>query len=170
MTTNQPEWKLIAQIGDVHPIEYGGYFIFKDETGVYEEEGEWLEAPETDKGIWRVYRFGLDRCAQVDGYLVPFRLAAERSRLSTTRNWPHPLPAYDEWFNKDLAGVAESMDIDVGQLRNWFCSADPIERASAYRTIGEHWGFDNLDSYPLRLKRAEVDARYSDLKYTKEAT
>ena len=42
METKQPKWKLIAQLGDVNPIDYGGYFIYEDETGVYPPEGEKL--------------------------------------------------------------------------------------------------------------------------------
>lgn len=42
METKQPRWKLVAQLGDVHPIDYGGYFVYRDTTGVYEEEAEVL--------------------------------------------------------------------------------------------------------------------------------
>jgi hypothetical protein len=33
--TNQPSWKVIANLGDATPLEYGGAFLKVDETGVY---------------------------------------------------------------------------------------------------------------------------------------
>ena len=33
--TNQPSWKVIANLGDATPLEYGGAFLLVDETGVY---------------------------------------------------------------------------------------------------------------------------------------
>lgn len=36
--TNQPSWKLLTNLGDVTPLEYGGAFLLVDETGVYDSE------------------------------------------------------------------------------------------------------------------------------------
>ena len=71
MKTAQPVWKLLANIGDVHPIEYGGYFVFVDETGVYPPEAELLISPDSDDAPegWVAYRFILDPCTYVDGIL-----------------------------------------------------------------------------------------------------
>jgi hypothetical protein len=46
MSTPQPKWKLVAQLGDVHPIDHGGYFVYVDEAGVYDPEVELLIPPE----------------------------------------------------------------------------------------------------------------------------
>lgn len=45
MNTNQPQWKYIDNLGDRHPIDHGGKFVYVDETGVYEPEVEILEQP-----------------------------------------------------------------------------------------------------------------------------
>ncbi|NCC40917.1 MAG: hypothetical protein EOM21_16010 [Gammaproteobacteria bacterium] len=36
--TNQPVWKVIHNLGDATPLEYGGAFLLVDETGVYAPE------------------------------------------------------------------------------------------------------------------------------------
>ena len=48
--TNQPDWECIGQLGDADPIEHGGYWILRDKTGVYPEEGEFLVVPEDEDG------------------------------------------------------------------------------------------------------------------------
>ena len=42
---SQPVWSCIANLGDVNPIDYGGYFVYIDTTGVYPPEAELLIAP-----------------------------------------------------------------------------------------------------------------------------
>jgi hypothetical protein len=156
MATKQPSWKLIANLGDASPLDYGGYFVYRDETGVYPEEAEILllddEGDEDSK--YTVYRVVLDPLKLVDGYLVP---------LKYDPSWPHPVEQYDEWFHKDLAGVASSIGTTKEDLEAAFTSPDPLVRANAYRTIGEYHGWENLDSDPLTgLKRSEVKKRYRD--------
>ena len=156
MSTEQPKWKLVVQLGDVNPIDYGGYFVYEDETGVYEPEAELLDSAETDDGTWIVHRFSLDRCKMVESFLVPHKYNA---------SWPHPANRYDEWFNRDLDQVSVHCGIPVETLRAQLCAESAIERAQAYRAIGEHHGFENLDSDPLTFTdRAEVEARYANPK------
>lgn len=148
--TSQPNWKFLANLGDDNPVDYGGFFIFKDSTGVYEDEAVLLQSPDDDDSPegWKVYRFIIDKLKIVDDYLVPDNYDA---------SWPHPLPQYDEWFNKDLISVAETMGLDEDELREAFTSDNPLERAQAYLAIGYYHGFDNLDSDPLNFEtRSEV--------------
>jgi hypothetical protein len=144
----QPRWRLTANMGDASPIDYGGYFVYRDETGVYTEEAEVLESPDDDEGGgWTVYRFPLDRCTLIDGIL--------------SDNAFHPeIPA---WWADDIEAIASCMGQGPGELRAAFCSADPLIRADAYRSLGEYSGFDNLDHDPITFTdRAEVEARYTE--------
>lgn len=163
MATRQPTWKLLTNPGDVNPIEYGGYFVYEDTTGVYPAEVEVLVAHPRDDSPegWTIYRFALDRCQLIEDpdthtiYLVPF---------TYNPPWPHALSKYDEWFHKDLANVASSIGSTLTELRQDLCSADPRDRAHAYRAIGEYHGFENLDGYPLTFhNRADVEARYQEV-------
>ena len=157
--TNQPIRKLVQNLGDVNPIEYGGFFVYEDTTGVYPEEAEKLiPFEDEEKEKWEVRRFVLDRLKTVEQfgerYLVPFEYAED---------WPHSVSRYDEWFHKDLSSVASFIGQTTEDLEQSFCSDNPLIRAYAYSAIGEYFGFDNVDSYPLIFTdRAEIESRYQE--------
>ena len=130
--TKQPRWKMLANLGDVNPVEYGGYFIYQDMTGVYPAEGEWLEAPGSDDDVWRVYRFILDKCTFVNGIL--------------SDNKYHP--EHKAWFADYIPTIAEIVGESPEKVIANLCSEDPLHRAWVYREIGLYCGFENLDSYP----------------------
>ena len=147
--TKQPAWKRIANLGDVNPIDYGGYFVYVDTTGVYPPEAEVLISPDSDDAPegWTVYRFILDQCTFVDGVL--------------SDNSFHPeLPA---WWADELPRLAAYNGQTELRLVTDFCSDDPIARAWAYRSLGDYYGYHELDSYPLRFhSRDDVEARYPE--------
>lgn len=167
---SQPIWELIGQLGDAHPIDHGGYFVIRDTTGVYPEEAELLLPPADDDplkeyGTYHVYRFILDRCTYIDGIL--------------SDNKYHP--AHPAWWAKPesgkkerpqdttyLSNICATMDIEESELIRMFCSEDALERAQAYRAVGECHGFDNLDNYPLELRRWEVKKRYRKFGWLKK--
>jgi hypothetical protein len=151
MATKQPKWELIANLGDVHYLDHGGYFVYRDKTGVYPEEAELLVVGDSDE--YTIYRFSLERLKMVKGFLVP---------IGYRPDWPHPVERYDEWFHEKLGDVADSIGTTKQELEKAFTSANPLERAHAYRAIGDYRGFENLDSYPLaHTSREEVARRYS---------
>jgi hypothetical protein len=158
MMTNQPKWRFLANLGDVSPVEYGGYFIFTDDTGVYPPEAEYWDADSRE-----AYRFDLEQLHLVEGHLISKRLY-DKVLFGGPDALPYPLKDYVEWFDDDLSGVASATGFTVEQLQAWFCSDDPLDRARAYREVGEFWGFENLDSYPLHLTKREAEKRYKDWK------
>jgi hypothetical protein len=137
-----PRPRIIDNLGDTDPIANGGYFIWSDGSA------EWLEEPPDDADEqhqeWTVYRFDLDRFGLV---------------INDDGTWSL-VPR--EWFQDSLTAIARCSDYPDGVdgLRKDLCSPDIRERAWAYRDIGMYHGFVNLDSYPLTLTRAEVNARY----------
>lgn len=165
MPTNQPNWECIGQLGDKNPIDHGGYFILRDRTGVYPEEGEKLFPPEDpdERGAkWEVRRFILDRCTYQNGIL--------------SDNQFHPNHA--AWFAKPeseraerpqdttyLKGVADYISSTVEEMIEWFCSENALDRARAYEAVGDYHGWANLDDYPLELTKTEVKRRYRLVKY-----
>lgn len=159
--TQQPIWKFVAQLGDVHPFDHGGLFVYEDETGVYPPEAEKLIVLGEDEEhtTWKVRRF----------VLANLKLASEGDNVylisaKYDATWPHPLANYDEWFHKDLkdlTGVNSSLGLTVDEMRQYFVSASSSERARAWEELGEYYGWDNLDSYPLIFSdRADIVARY----------
>jgi len=153
---SQPEWEFVANIGDATPIDYGGAFVFRDTTGVYAPELEVLQEP-CDDGPekWTVHRFSLETCTYENGVLSDNKFHKDHAA----------------WFasEDDLASLASYTGQDVSQLIELFCSDDPMERAFAWQNVGQYWGYDNLDGYPLTLSRIEVLGRYSRHPYTKQA-
>lgn len=142
--TNQPKWKLVAQLGDVHPIDYGGYFVYEDETGVYAPEVEFLVAPDDDSGEWTAYRFSLEPCTFINGVLSDNKFHPDK-------------PA---WFADKIGKVAEcSGQPDIDAFISSLTGDNIEDKAWAWRAIGEYHGFENLDNYPLTLKtRKDVEA------------
>jgi hypothetical protein len=156
--TNQPKWKCIAQIGDINPLEYGGNWIFIDETNTYQPESEKLLISENEKGKYIAYRYCLDKCKMINGFLVPAKY---------TDIWSYPLSSYDEWYHKELINIAKTFDMQLSELELLFCSDSPIDRALAYETLGEYYGYENLDSYPLIMTKTEAKKRYGKAIYRK---
>lgn len=152
MTTTQPTWRISANLGDANPLDYGGYFVMVDETGQYDPEAELL-VPDDDDGEekrWTVYRFVLEPCTFTDGVL--------------SDNAYHPeSPA---WFADSLDRIASSVGMEHHSLTKILCSDDPIDRAQAYRAVGDYHGWENFDSDPLTFSgkagRKELAARYKD--------
>jgi len=144
MQTKQPEWKTVANLGDVNPIDYGGYFVNVDTTGVYPPEAELLEV-DYETGKCTVYRFILENMTYQNGIL--------------SDNQFHPDHAV--WFAGKLGQVASCMGTTADELVEQFTSSNPIDRAIAWRCIGDYFGFHELDSYPLELTRNEVKQRYA---------
>lgn len=150
---SQPVWKCVAQLGDVNPLDHGGYWIFVDETGVYAPEAEWLEVPDIDDAgglnVRRAYRFILEPCTFQNEIL--------------SDNPYHP--DYPVWFANRLDQLANFAGMEVPELIALFCAENPLERAEAWRVVGSYFGFHELDNYPLELRRRETRQRYSDPRY-----
>jgi hypothetical protein len=159
---SQPQWKLVANLGDVTYLNYGGFFVYVDETGVYPAEAEVLvvdnEHEIDDESLtYTVYRFALTKCTLVNGVL--------------SDNPYHP--DMSAWFANDetekesrimstcLSSVSRCLNRTVEHFALDFCSDDIIVRAIAYREVAEYHGYDEFDQYPLKLTRAEAESRYA---------
>lgn len=153
---SQPRWKFLANLGDAHPLDHGGLFVYEDLTGVYGCEMERVEPlSDADDSKIEVRRVLLDRLKEVRKddrvYLVPFIYE---------ESWCHPVSAYVEWFADKLLGIAGYVGSTEAELRERLCSDDGLERAEAYRAIYDHEGWANGDDYPLTLTRGEAKRRY----------
>lgn len=139
----QPTWKLVANLGDVNPIEHGGLFVFEDTTGVYPPEIERFEPPLDACGKWEVRRAVCEPCTYVDGILS---------------DNPHH-PQASAWFADRVDSVAESCGMERDEFIRMITAGSVVERAEAWRMIGDYFGWDNLDSYPIELTRDEAIER-----------
>jgi hypothetical protein len=160
----QPKWKYVDNLGDEHPLEHGGYFIFEDTTGVYPPEAE-IYDPEDGKA----YRFMLDPLV-----FVHVEFGGEKSdRLLVRHIWDmfnsrderprYSMLSYNEWFTETALLLDEQQVLGDTSVISLLTSDNILERAMGYREIGEYWGYDNLDGYPLQLTEEEAEERYANL-------
>lgn len=142
---SQPVWKFLANIGDVNPVDYGGKFVYKDETGVYPPEMAVLEVPEEGESqIYCEFRFILDKCTYVNGVL--------------SDNQFHP--EHPAWFADDIEAIEDCIGQDRGSVIAGLCSDDTLARAFAYDAIASYFGYHEFDHYPLEMSRRDAKKRF----------
>jgi hypothetical protein len=151
METKQPVWKKVGTIGDMNFVEHDGGPVYVDETGVYCPELEYVQnMPEGDAFVYRILLENLKLSPA--GKLIP---------RGYDETWPHPVERYTEWFDEDLASVANSCGLERAELVEALISDNPMARASAYEAIAQYFGWENFDSYPLHFAdREALEARY----------
>jgi uncharacterized protein YukE len=148
--------EVIQSFGDVDFVEYGGQLLVRDENGgLYLEAIEEPEEGEAEE--WTIYRTDIDQLKKVPKGGKVFLVSS-----SYRSDWSHPVSSYDEWFSKHIDEVADTSGMDSKKLVKMFCSDDPVDRAEAYITLASHFGWYELDQYPLRLSRKEVEERYGE--------
>lgn len=153
---------MIANLGDVNPFDYDGFFIFIDEKNEYQPEAALLQAenPNDENTTYTVYRFSLEKCTYQNEILSDNNFHPEISAWWAKSEKERQDRPQDRTYLKNVADYA---DYPEEQMIADFCSDDPIKRAEAYRAIGEYHGFDNFDSYPLTgLSRKEVEKMYKE--------
>ena len=158
METKQPIWKKLQSVGDINPLDYSGGFIYVDETGVYDPEIEWVNANGSEKGIWFVYRWPLERFETLRvgerTALIPYGFG-ERTDL------PFPVDSYEEWFSKDIPFIANYVGTSEEAQQRMLCSEDPVTRALGYLNMADYFGYNEFDGYPLVFTdREELEKRY----------
>jgi hypothetical protein len=155
MSTEQPVWKLVANLGDVNVADYGGFLVYVDTTGVYPPEAEIYETDEQEHG-GEVYRFVLDPPRFKTFKPGHYNQATLHIPSERNRSWYW----YPEWFVKYLDSVASTCGTTKFQLLRGLFSKDPIKRAVAYRDIVGNFGPFEFDQYPVKLTEEEAHERY----------
>ena len=125
--------KILANLGDVNPLDHGGFLVSKDEIHIVEPVGRKLKVSQFDNA----------RCYPIEGGGVS----------DNEYHQYHPA-----WFSDSLTNVGEAYDHE--EIADDLCSEDPVVRASAYRLLVFYHGVANFDSYPITLTRTEVRRRY----------
>ena len=145
MTTQQPVWKLSANLGDVSPLAGGG-LLYEDSTGVYAPELVLIHESE-DPDQFSVSRICCDLCYQIGADGV------------SDNRFHKGKPA---WFSDKLASVESCCGSDAGTLRASLCDVNPVARALGYLCLASYFGAFEFDQYPARMTEAELRTRYSE--------
>ncbi len=146
----------LATFGDVDYLNCGGQLLVRDADG--DPYLEVIEPPTEGDPKWTIYRVTPERFQVVEEdrqlYLVG---------IEWKPDWPGSLSTRDEWFHKDMANIAEHEGVELQELRHRFCSEDPVERSRGYLAVASVWGWEEFDSYPLRLTMHEAHERYGQV-------
>ena len=151
MTTQQPEWELVGTIGDVDPLGCGGGFVFRDTTGVYRPELEYVEpwSDGDDVQSVTVYRVALESHTYANGVLSDNKFHPDK----------------EVWYGAELDRACESCGCDPDYTRQSLCGENAWHKALAYEMLASYFGWQEFDSYPLTITPAEAEARYAAPKY-----
>ena len=154
---SQPEWEEIKE------LSADTWRVYRDKTGVYVEELEWADEIEdaSHDERFQVFRVTLDRLKMVEDengepVMVPIRYEP---------SWSHAVSRYREWYDRkpgDLKGIADTAGRTVADMRAALCSESARDRAFAYMDIAGCHGWENFDSYPLRMSGWELNRRWGD--------
>lgn len=137
--------KILDNLGDRHPLDYGGLIVYRvRDTKKSGPHNSWVEADfwyeplevdrdDPEKDQYEVYRFTIEP----DVF----------KELSWVGAWDH---------------VAESAGIPDEELLRMGQSGNPLDRARVYEAVGRMYGFENLDSYPERYTRKEMEKRWPE--------
>ena len=157
---SQPAWKELCS------TDYSRLLL--DTTGVYPPELEVAQEISEDEENMRyeLYRIPLERyelreSRLTDGYGHRPWFENDFHKIAhgihTDDRYCEPC---GQWISRNLSGAASSADMDPDELRELFCSDDPIKLAQAYETVAGCHGYENFDSYPIELSRKELDERW----------
>ena len=149
MTTQQPIWKLTANLGDVNPLD-SGELLYVDATGVYAPELVLIEANLPEDGHdenFSVSRICCDLCYQIGADGV------------SDNRFHKDSPA---WFSDKLAQVERYCGSDAGTLLASLCDVNPVARALGYLCLVAYFGVFEFDQYPIGMTEAEIRTRYAD--------
>jgi len=68
------------------------------------------------------------------------------------------ISAAHDWI--DIAAMSRSLDFDPEDWRK-AARGTYVERARCIEDIASYYGWENIDSYPLRVTRADIRKRYA---------
>lgn len=143
MTTNQPSYHCVENIGDADPFEHGGAFVCVDKFGNYSPI---LLILDTSSGrgefTHSLSEITLDRC---------FLVKQKDQIIGIGSNQYHT--DLCEWFGNSasLETLASFTGGDYDLFMASFCSSSPVERAFAYKSTVDYYGAHEFDQQPREL-------------------
>jgi hypothetical protein len=136
--TQQPQWQIVAHIGDVDPIAHGGAFVYEDKTGAYVPEMSWFQP-------------GTDREWSELGGATPLKIYRILLEKDSTCEW---------WF-KDLERIARYTGIPYTRLII-LAFGSTREKAELYEHLLRFFGPYEFDSDPITMTEDEAYTKYAE--------
>lgn len=161
--STQPNWQLVANLGDADPIEHGGAFVLIDTTGEHAAMLEiWeaipVEGSDNNEFVVNCSRVVLEPHTHVNGVL--------------SDNPYHP--DHPAWYADKSVDVASYVDREIDDLVSALCGRATlrpdgqdardvaIARAQAYRDLISYFGVYEFDQYPITRTTDECEKILND--------
>jgi hypothetical protein len=151
-------YEIAAVVGDVNPIQYGGWLVGRGAhqvDAIVLEPIDWEEKETTDV---LVYLVALDR------FKLVWSSATKAARLlpcEWDNTWHWGPDGHDEWFDTESFREHVAGFVTWDEFTLLLCSEDPVQRAVAWKEIASYHGIENLDSQPSREKCSELVRRFA---------
>jgi hypothetical protein len=129
--------KLLANLGDVNPVDHGGYFVINRNASKRLDPEYQLVILETiDEPIptWYYGHISIDKCYYTNGILSDNQYHLDKPA------W------FADWFKDYDPTCDDERDYHL-KSRDYICSDDPIKRGSVYRDLGMYYGWENLGGH-----------------------
>jgi hypothetical protein len=160
-------YEIAGVVGDVNPIQYGGWLVGLKATHVdaiviepidWEENGK----RQGDGVDCLTYTVALDRFKLVCDVADPINDAGFLVPDSWNNSWPWG-PTNHEWWDEPEfhKNFTESTNLPWSDFVESICSDDPIKRACAWQEIASYYGIQNLDDQPIRETEAELKKKFA---------
>lgn len=135
-------YEVKAVIGDVNPLQYGGWIIGARETHIdclVIEPIDWEDKGKQGEGIdCLVYHIALDRDMEPD-----------TEWYATSSN--------ADGFKANLADKGITWD----EFKAYVSSEDSVKRAWAWKEVADYYGMENLDDCPTRESESSLRKRFA---------
>jgi hypothetical protein len=133
--------RVVGELGDVNPVEYGGGFVLACTGGGRSEQTHEIE----------IAPYGQEEEGE-DGPLTVFRVDIPEGDVWEDQSWAKP------------RDIARSMGMSERELRALGAAgATPLQKASAIEALAGYHGWHELDQYPLKFSPAELRRRWRSL-------
>lgn len=134
----------IGSIGDVNPIDHGGGYVFYVPSRPY-------------------YHLEYTHGDEDDGDEGPKQLALYRVDLEVDAAGFARDYSWVKWGD-----VARSSGVPLADLTDPAVLAHPFSRAMVIWDAASYYGWEDFDSYPLRMRRGDLAKRWSTKMYKLE--
>jgi 2'-5' RNA ligase len=117
--------------GDVDPFTYGGILVWNDGSAAHIEP---MPDEDEHKDELTIHRFDIEMSRSVFDEL--------------------------DWITDEhKEAMARGVDVDISEMKA-MAKGSLMDRAGIYNMVGTYFGWEEIDSYPLVLTKAEAEARY----------
>lgn len=140
--TENPGGRVLGQIGDLSPLDHSGGVVYVADDGT-----PWLE-----------WTWGLEEHEGVDPYdkgVKKVMLTIYHVDLGETGDQFLRQLDWVEWGQ-----VAKSIGMSKSELLEHGHSDNPMARASVAEAVAGHYGWHELDTYPIEMSYGELDRRW----------